>query len=116
MGRGFLPAVLVAGLLLLPGGLPAAAPDKPNPDAIVQLGAVRQECIATARTVQQQERALAALQLAVGVLERGAAAKQHELEQSGKEQEQLLGALERLALAPPEALAFAPEGPIDRVR
>jgi len=116
MGRGLAPA-LVAGLLLLPAGLPRAAPEKPNLDAqIAQLASVRERCIAAARTVQQKDRTLAALDLAIGVMERGAAAEEERLRQNGKAEEQLLGALERLALAPPEALAFAPEGPIDRIR
>jgi septal ring factor EnvC (AmiA/AmiB activator) len=112
-----LPAAIAAGLLLLPAHLPAATPEKPaaNPQ-IAELNTLRPQCIAAAHTVQQKERALAALDLAVGVMERGAAAKQQQLDLNGKEEEQLLGALERLARAPPESLAFAPEGPIDRVR
>jgi septal ring factor EnvC (AmiA/AmiB activator) len=54
--------------------------------------------------------------LALSVMQRGVAAKDQQVAQSRKEQEELLGALERLARAPPEALAFAPEGPVDRLR
>ena len=94
-----------------------AAPEKPNLDAdIAQLASVRLEAVAAARAEQKKERGLVALELAIGVMERGLAAEQQQLEQSAKAQEQLLAALERLARAPPESLAFVPEGPIDRVR
>jgi septal ring factor EnvC (AmiA/AmiB activator) len=56
-----------------------------------------------------------ALDLAIGVMERGAKAKQQQLDLNGKEAEQLLGALERLTRASPAALALS-EGPIERVR
>jgi septal ring factor EnvC (AmiA/AmiB activator) len=96
----------------------AAAPKKETPAEaqITQLDAVRGQCIALALTVSQRERSIGALDLAVSVMMRGVDAKQEELALSRKQQEELLGALERLARAPPEALAFAPEGPVERVR
>jgi murein hydrolase activator len=66
--------------------------------------------------VQERERTLGALDLALGVMQRGVETKEGQIAQSRKEQEELLGALERLARAPPEALAFAPEGPVERLR
>lgn len=115
--RGLLPAV-IAALVSLPAGPGGAAPPKPAPlDAqIAQLDATREQCIATALAVKQRERSIGALDLAVGVMSRGAESKQQELVETRKEQEQLIGALARLARAPPEALAFAPEGPVDRLR
>jgi murein hydrolase activator len=115
----------VAALLLAPGGLPQAAPERPNAERpetpsqdaeIAQLANARQQAVAAARTVQQRQRGLAALELAVAVMEQGATAKQKEFDQNRTAQEQLLAALERLARAPPEEIAFAPEGPIDRIR
>ncbi|HWD59540.1 MAG TPA: peptidoglycan DD-metalloendopeptidase family protein [Stellaceae bacterium] len=49
-------------------------------------------------------------------MQSGVDAKNQDITTGRREQEQLLGALERLARAPPEALAFAPEGPVDRLR
>jgi len=115
--RGLLPAI-TAALVSLPAGPGGAAPAKPAPlDAqIAQLDATREQCIATALAVNQRERSIGALDLAVRVMSRGAESKQQELVETRKEQEQLIGALARLARAPPEALAFAPEGPVDRLR
>lgn len=82
---------------------------------MAELNTLRPQCIAAALSVQQKQRAVVALDLAVGVMQRGAAAKQQQLELSSTEEEQLLGALERLTRALPEALAWS-ERPIDRVR
>jgi murein hydrolase activator len=102
--------------MLSPAHLPAATVEKPMLAAeIAELGATRAQCIAAAHSVQLQERAVAALNLAVGVMERGAAATQQQLDLNNKQEEHLLGALERLTLASPEALAWS-ERPIDRVR
>ena len=118
------PALIIAfGLLLLPIGPPRAASAKSPPDPrpsqeslVAQLAVTRHDLITTARDVQQRVKALAALQLAISVMEQGVTAKQQEFDQNAKAEAQLLGALERLARAPPEELAFAPEGPIDRER
>ncbi|HTZ35693.1 MAG TPA: hypothetical protein VMB84_06675, partial [Stellaceae bacterium] len=83
---------------------------------MTQLDALRQQCIGLAATVQQREKSIGALDLAIDVMLRGVAAKKQEIAQSRDKQEALLGALERLARAPPEALAFVPEGPVDRQR
>ena len=66
--------------------------------------------------MQQREKSIGALDLAIRVMERGAEAKRKEIAKNRQQQEALLGALERLARAPPEALAFAPEGPVERLR
>ncbi|HYM71577.1 MAG TPA: peptidoglycan DD-metalloendopeptidase family protein [Stellaceae bacterium] len=108
----------IVALVLLPsGGGNAAAPKAAPVEAqAAQLETVREQCVAAALTVRRRERTIGALDLAVDVMERAVTAKQQELAQSRQEQEQLLGALARLARAPPEALAFAPEGPVDRLR
>jgi murein hydrolase activator len=112
--RNALPTI-VLGLLLLPAHLPAATPEKPDP-AIAELGEIRLQCIAVAHRVQQDERAAAALDFAIGAMERGVAAKRRQFEENGSEEAQLLGALQRLARAPRAALAFPGERPIDRAR
>jgi septal ring factor EnvC (AmiA/AmiB activator) len=113
----FVSAAVAAAMMLLPAALPAATPEKPPADpAIAELNAIRSQCIAAAHRVQQDERAAAALDFAIGTMERGAAAKQQQFEQNGQKEGQLLGALERLARAPRAALAFAGERPIDRAR
>jgi septal ring factor EnvC (AmiA/AmiB activator) len=111
--RGLGPAILLAFVLIaLPGaGAPAALDGQP-----AQLDALRQQCVTAALSVQHRERAIGALDMAIGVMERGAGVKDEEIARSRNEQTALLGALARLARAPPEALAFAPEGPIDRLR
>jgi murein hydrolase activator len=114
--RWLMPAIIV-GSVLPPAHLPAATPEKLASDpAIAELSAIRAQSIAAAHRVQQDERAAAALDFAIGTMQRGAAAKQQQFEQNGKEEAELLGALERLARAPGAAPAFAAPRPIDRAR
>lgn len=115
--RRILPAAIIAGGALLPAYLPAAPPEKPvlNP-AIAELAAVRTQSITAAQHVQQDERAAAALDLAIGSMERGATAKQQEFDQNAKKEEQLLAALERLARVSRAVPPFATQGPIERAR
>lgn len=94
----------------------AGAPTAPTDAQAAQLDQLRLQCVGTALGVQLRERSIGALDLAIGVMESGVDAKNQEIAASRQYQEALLGALERLARAPPEALAFAPEGPIDRTR
>jgi septal ring factor EnvC (AmiA/AmiB activator) len=116
-GRGLAPAFL-ASIVALAGlaGAADGAPPAPLEAQIGQLDGVRQQCVATALAVQQRERSIGALDLAINVMVRGAENKTREIAQSRAEQEALLAALARLALAPPEVLAFTPEGPVDRLR
>lgn len=117
IGRELAPAVVA---LLLPlacvplSGL--AAVTTVLDGQIAQLDALREQCVNAAAAVRQRETSIGALDMAIKVMERGAEAKKREITQSRAEQEALLGALERLARAPPEALAFAPEGLVDRRR
>lgn len=111
------PARLV--VLIALGGIPAplgAATLAPVDGQVGQLDAVREQCVAAAVSVQQRERSIGALDLAIHAMQNGVDSKNHEITTSREQQEALLGALERLALAPPEALALAPEGPVERLR
>jgi septal ring factor EnvC (AmiA/AmiB activator) len=116
-GRLFRLAVLsflIASFCLAP---PAAAASPTSLDGrVTQLGAIRQQCVAAALAVQQRESAIGALNAAMGVMESAADAKNREIAADRQQQEALLGALERLARAPPEALVFAPGGPVNRLR
>jgi murein hydrolase activator len=116
IGRGSRLAFFAACLDLfsvVAPGLGAAPQLDPQ---IGRLDALRQQSVAAAREVQQREQTIGALDLAVGVMQHGIEAKDREIAESRKEQEVLLGALERFARAPSEALAFAPEGPMERMR
>ncbi len=91
-----------------------AAP--PHEGLVGELDALRRQSVAVGRAAQQHEMAIAALRREVTLLERDAAGTQRGLDDTRREQAELLAALERLARRPPEALALAPEGPIDRLR
>ena len=117
VGRGLGPAFLASLVALACVVIHAqAAPPPALDNQVSQLDQTRQQCVSTALAIQQREKSIGALDLAISVMERGITAKNEEIAQSRQQQEVLLGALERLARAPPEALAFAPEGPVDRLR
>jgi murein hydrolase activator len=118
VARGIGPAIFAALITCVWVALPVvAAPPAPSIEAqMTQLEGLRKDSVSAAVTVQQRERSLGALNLAVSTMEQGVQSKSEDLATSRKQQEALLGALERLARAPPEALAFSPEGPIDRQR
>src|SRR5580692_6224117 len=116
-GRGRGPGFLLLLTVLAGTAAPCLAAPPAMLDAqIGQLDQLRQQCVAAAQTEQQRERSIGALDMAIGVMTHGVESKTAEIAQSREQQEALLGALERLARAPPEALAFAPEGPVDRMR
>ena len=110
--RGLGPACLVA-LTALPLGVATAAP---NDAQIGQLDAIRQQCIDAAQIEQTRERSIGALDIALRTMRSGVDDKSKEIAASREQQEALLGALERLALAPSDALVLAPESPVDRMR
>ena len=115
--HGFGPACLAALIALgCAGSSLGAATSTPIDSQVGQLNAVRQQSIDAARAVQQRERTIGALDVAIHAMQAGVADKNREITTSREQQQALLGALERLALAPPEALALAPEGPVDRQR
>jgi murein hydrolase activator len=108
---------LASLLVLVCAALSGVAAPPPTLDSqIAQLDAIRQQCVGAVLAVQQREQSIGALDLAISVMVHGVDTKKQEITQSREQQEALLGALERLARAPPEALAFAPEGPVDRLR
>jgi murein hydrolase activator len=115
--RGLAPACLVALTALGCAASPlAAATLAPIDSQVGQLEAIRQQCVDTALGMQQRERTIGALDLAIHAMRNGIDSKNREITTSREQQEALLGALERLALAPSEALALVPEGPVDRLR
>jgi murein hydrolase activator len=115
--RGLGPACLAALIALGCAASPlAAATLTPIDSQVGQLNAIRPQCIDAARAVQQRERTIGTLDVAIHAMQAGVANKNQEIAASREQQEALLGALERLALAPPEVLALAPEGPVDRRR
>ncbi len=77
---------------------------------------MRQQCIAAAGDVQRREQAIALLGHAVDLLGRDLAGRRRDLDETRSEQAQLLGAIERLALHPPDPFVALPQAPIDRVR
>jgi septal ring factor EnvC (AmiA/AmiB activator) len=81
-----------------------------------EIAALRSDSIAAARAAQEQEGALSALDEQLAALGAEEARKAAELMHHRAQQTQLLMALERLAQHPPEALALAPEDPLDAVR
>lgn len=113
--RGFGPACVVA-LIALGCALPVAATLAPVNSHAGQLDAIRQQCIDTARAVQQRERSIGTLDLAIHAMQSSLASKNQQIATSREQQEALLGALERLVLAPREVLALAPEDRVDRTR
>jgi len=115
--RGLWPAVLTLLVTLVGAARSGAAAPPPTLDSqVAQLDAIRAQCISAALAVQQREQSIGALDLAIHVMVQGVDAKKKAITQSREQQEALLGALERLARAPPQALAFAPEGPVERLR
>lgn len=115
--RALGPACLVAFLAVAGAGLPLGAATLPPIDAqATQLDVIRQQCIDGAQAVQTHERSIGALDFALRAMQNSVDGKKREIATSREQQEVLLGALERLALAPPEALVLAPEGPVDRMR
>jgi septal ring factor EnvC (AmiA/AmiB activator) len=117
VARGVGPAFLAGFMAFVCAVSPSiAAPSAPADGQTGQLDSTRQQCIATAVTVQQRERTIGALDLALSVMRQGVDAKNQEVAATRQGQEALLGALERLARAPREALSLAPEGPIERQR
>ncbi len=116
IGCGWRAAAFVLLLALVCAPLASHAAATALDGQVAQLDALREQCIDAAAAVQQSERSIGALDVAIQVMERGAEAKKREIAQSRAQQEALLGALERLARAPPEALVFAPQGLVDRRR
>src|SRR5690242_19052349 len=74
-----------------------------------ELDTLRENEVAAAKTAQDHEAALTALEDKLATLTEEAARKSEELKRRGQQQTQLLMALARLSRNPPEGLALAPE-------
>jgi septal ring factor EnvC (AmiA/AmiB activator) len=81
-----------------------------------ELDTLRENEVAAAKTAQDHEAALTALEDKLATLTEEAARKSEELKRRGQQQTQLLMALARLSRNPPEGLALAPGEPLDAVR
>lgn len=93
----------------------AAAPDA-APDAAIELASVRQQSIAAAADAQRREQVAALLGHAVELVDSDLAGRRRGLAETRKEQAQLMGELERVALHPPDGFVTLPAAPLDRVR
>lgn len=115
--RGVGPACLATLLAL--GGIawPVAAATLAPVDAQSgQLDTIREQCVAAALAVLQHERSLGALDMAIHAMQNGVTTKTQEVTTSREQQEALLGALVKLARAPPDTLSLALESPVERSR
>jgi murein hydrolase activator len=81
-----------------------------------EIAGLRNDSVATARTAQQHEAALSALEERLALLGTEEGRKSEELDRHRAQQMRLLMALERLARNPPEGLALGPGDPIDALR
>jgi septal ring factor EnvC (AmiA/AmiB activator) len=81
-----------------------------------EVAALRAESVAAARTAQQDEAALSELEDELARLSAEEREKSAALQARAAQQVELLMALQRLALTPPEALLFAPGRPVDAAR
>ncbi len=105
-------ALWVAAAVLASAGPVLAAPANLPGD----LDALRQECIAAARDVQQRELAILALEHMIDLLGKDAEGRQRGLDESRTEQAHFLGTLVYLARHPPDRPARAPAGALERIR
>lgn len=91
----------------------ARAPAQPSP---AEFAAVRQQCIAAAGKVLQQEQAVATLDHDVELLSRDAAGRQRDLDDSRPQQQRLLEVLELFRRDPPDRLLLMRESAVERLR
>lgn len=81
-----------------------------------EIAGLRADSVAAAKSAQEHEAALSALDVQLPALTIEEQRKSADLKRHTEQQAQLLMALERLARHPPEALALAPGSPIDAIR
>ena len=81
-----------------------------------EVARLQQELIAAARTAQDSEEEMSQLEATLAVLEEEADAAEAELAARHGQLAAILGALQRLALQPPEAMLLGPATPLDTVR
>ena len=77
---------------------------------------LREATISAARRTQDLESELSALEVTVAVMQSEALRKFNRMEATRQRLDQVLGALQRIALQSPEALLLAPRPPLDSVR
>jgi septal ring factor EnvC (AmiA/AmiB activator) len=113
---GLVLVAFAAPVLAAPPSAPPNAPSSASSNAAGELDALRQECIAAARDVQQREQAALALDHTIDLLGRDADGRQRGLNESRVEQAHLLATLAYIARVPPDRVTVAPAAVIDRVR
>lgn len=81
-----------------------------------EVARLQRELIGAARTAQDSEAEMSRLEARLAALEEKAAAGEIELSARSGQLAAILGALQRLALQPPEAMLIGPAQPLDTVR
>lgn len=81
-----------------------------------EINGLRDQLVIAGRSAQENEAALNALEEAMGGLQSDALSKRRALAGRRQELGQLLGALERMSMQPPEAMLALPQPPRDTVR
>ena len=123
---GLLGAILTAGLATAPQDAAAQSESElqSRQDALseesqaleAEIAALREESIAAAGNAQNLESELTEIETRLGELERAEQLKGDQLEEQRGKLAELLAALQRLALQPPESLLMKPGAPLDHVR
>jgi septal ring factor EnvC (AmiA/AmiB activator) len=116
LSLGLLLVASAAPMLAAPPSAPPNAPSSASSNAVGELDALRQECIAAARDVRQREQAALGLDHTIDLLGRDADGRQRGLDESRVEQAHLLATLAYIARVPPDRVTVAPAAVIDRVR
>lgn len=108
-------SLVFAGVLFAP--LPLAAQGTPpDPKATAEIEALKEQLIAKARAAQEQEDIVAGLERRVGAYRIEAAAREAEIAERRDQVGASLGALQRFARRPPEALLVSKLSPSDALR
>ena len=110
--KGFTPIILLALLW----ASAALAQNQAASDLSLEIETLQQQSIEAARTAQNLEAELNGIETTLRGLRDEEAIKATDLSEQSTQLTRLLGALQRLALQPPEALFATPGAPIDTVR
>lgn len=81
-----------------------------------EIEALRQQLVLAGQTAREKEAGLSGLEATLAGLERNSAAKRAALDERRQQISQLVAALQRLAMHPPEAMLALPQPPADTVR
>lgn len=90
--------------------------DSQSKELTGEVAALRQKLIAAAKTAQDSEEELSQIEGTLAALEEEGATAESELGARRSQLAAILGALQRLALQPPEAMLLGPATPLDTVR